>query len=107
MKTFIFENGTKKEIEENAKAEAQIFALICSYTIEMIDNDNFRCFGEPAKDSDYQNKKAALQEFAKEWQRAQSEIKSYYSDLAFWQSFFETYGKKYGLLNEFHENAIC
>ena len=32
---------------------------------------------------------------------------NYWSDLATWGEFFAKYGKRYGLMREFHENGIC
>lgn len=32
---------------------------------------------------------------------------SHWSDLATWGEFFAKYGKRYGLMREFHENGIC
>ena len=48
-----------------------------------------------------------LEYFAKDYQLRSSDIAMSYEDLAFFGSFFETYGEKYGLLEEFHENGIC
>jgi len=87
-----------------------LFKMIVSWQPEMIDNDRFQCH-EPTeayhRPVSYQFKKNALVEFAKEWQRCNSQISSSYEDLMFWGNFFETYGKKYGCLTEFHENGIC
>lgn len=46
-------------------------------------------------------------EFAKEYQRKTSELSMSYEELAIFGSFFEKYGEKFGVLDEFHENGIC
>ncbi len=48
-----------------------------------------------------------LEDFAKDYQLRSSDIALSYEDLAFFGDFFEKYGTKYGLLEVFHENAIC
>lgn len=54
-----------------------------------------------------ENNKMLLRAIAQQWQEDFANFNYSYSDLAKWQNFFEEYGKKYGLLKEFHENAIC
>ena len=48
-----------------------------------------------------------LVEFAKAYQIRTSELSMSYEDLAIFGSFFEKYGEKFGVLDEFHENGIC
>lgn len=43
---------------------------------------------------------------AQQWQADFANFNYSYSELAEWQNFFEEYGKKYGLIKEFKENAI-
>lgn len=109
-KWFYFENGSNPYGVLGNRPDL-LFKMIVSWQPEMIDNDRFKCPEKPTEAYyhavSYQFKKSALVEFAKEWQRAQSNISSSYEDLMFWQNFFETYGKKYGCLTEFHENGIC
>ena len=54
----------------------------------------------------YKDKKAAIQDKAIEYSNNQYPGLSY-NDLSYIESYFETYGKRYGLLREFRENAIC
>lgn len=54
-----------------------------------------------------ENNKMLLEAIAQQWQADFVNFNYSYSDLVGWQNFFEEYGKKYGLLKEFHENAIC
>lgn len=54
-----------------------------------------------------ENNKMLLRAIAQQWQEDFANFNYSYSELAEWQNFFEEYGKKYGLLKEFHENAIC
>jgi len=61
---------------------------------------------EPFKHS-YYAMKEVIRDFAIQWQANFEKFDYSYMDLANYQDFFTKYGKKYGLLNEFHENAIC
>jgi len=54
----------------------------------------------------YQDKKAAIEDKAIEYSNNQAGGLSY-GEIADIQGYFETYGKRYGLLREFRENAIC
>ena len=54
----------------------------------------------------YQDKKAAIEDKAIEYSNNNYPGLSY-NELSYIESYFETYGKRYGLLNEFRENAIC
>ena len=56
----------------------------------------------------YQEKKAECEHLAKIWQESNGEFIGWsYGELATIQEFFERNGKRYGLLKEFRENAIC
>lgn len=56
----------------------------------------------------YQERKQDLYNKAVEWSNSLGYYPNWsYSELATVSSFFEHYGKKYGLLTEFRENAIC
>jgi len=108
-KWFYFDDGSNPYGILGSRQDL-FFKMVVSWQPEMKNNDHFIChtptkaYHEPV---DYKFKKEALCEFAKEWQRVQSDIESSYEDLMWWGNFFEKYGKKYGLLTEFHENGIC
>lgn len=56
----------------------------------------------------YKERKEDLYNKAVEWSNNQGEYAAWsYGELAVIQGFFEKNGKRYGLLNEFRENAIC
>jgi len=56
----------------------------------------------------YQERKADLQDKAVEWSNTQGEYTAWsYGELADISDFFETNARRYGLLQEFRENAIC
>ena len=56
----------------------------------------------------YQERKNDLQNKAIEWSNSVGQYPKWsYGELATIQGFFETNGRRYGLLKEFQENAIC
>lgn len=55
----------------------------------------------------YTEKKASLEDLAKEWQGQFASYNWSYGELAEIGNFFERNGKRYGLLREFKENGIC
>ena len=54
----------------------------------------------------YQQQKSKLRDFAIEWQRNLTDYNYSMADFAYWGSYFYKYGKRYGILKEFKENAI-
>ena len=59
------------------------------------------------KGKNYTEKKASLEDLAKEWQGQFASYNWSYGELAEIGNFFERNGKRYGLLREFKENGIC
>ena len=59
------------------------------------------------KGKTYQERKAYTEELAKDWQYNYNDFSWSYGELAIVCDFFEKMGKRYGLLKEFKENAIC
>jgi hypothetical protein len=57
------------------------------------------------KQSYYQKRKAEVREEAIEYSYSEEELS--YGELADKQDYFRRLGKRYGLLREFKENAIC
>ena len=55
----------------------------------------------------YTEKKANLEDLAKEWQGQFASYNWSYGELATIGEYFNKNGKKYGLLREFKENCIC
>lgn len=55
----------------------------------------------------YQKRKEQIRQEAIEWQLDFSNHNYSWGELAIWQEHFERLGRRYGLLREFHENAIC
>lgn len=55
----------------------------------------------------YTEKKASLEDLAKEWQGQFASYNWSYGELATIGEYFNKNGKKYGLLREFKENCIC
>ena len=55
----------------------------------------------------YQQMKEKVRNEAIEWQMDFENHNYSYGELSVFQNYFETMGKRYGLLREFKENAIC
>jgi hypothetical protein len=55
----------------------------------------------------YQQKKEQVRNEAIDWQDWLSENNVSYEGLAIASDYFERQGRRYGLLQEFRENAIC
>lgn len=59
------------------------------------------------KGKNYAERKECLRNIAVDYSLIESELNLYWSELATIQDFFRANGKRYGLLKEFSENAIC
>ena len=59
------------------------------------------------KGKTYKEKKESLQELAIDWQLNFSGLSWSYAEIATIQEYFYRNAKKYGLVKEFKENAIC
>lgn len=55
----------------------------------------------------YAVRKAEVREEAIDWQLDFENHDYSWGELADWQTYFETLGRRYGLLTEFRENGIC
>jgi len=55
----------------------------------------------------YQKRKEEIRDLAVDWQLTWNNYCYSYAELAYWGDFFTKYGKRYGLLVEFHESGIC
>ena len=63
---------------------------------------DFKISGE-----NYEERKASLEDLAKEWQSHFSQYSWSYGELAEIEDYFYKNGKRYGLLKVFKENCIC
>ena len=103
---FIYKSGSNPYI---TTTNSRLFQMICKYYVEQFDNNSFVVCGLREWNGNrksYEGKKEVLRAFAVEWQRFFNETSYTWGELAKWGAFFEEYGKKYGLLTEFRENAI-
>ena len=57
--------------------------------------------------SNYEQKKEQIREQAIDWQSDFCNHNYSYGELHYFQCYFEKMGRRYGLLKEFRENAIC
>lgn len=55
----------------------------------------------------YALRKADVREEAIQWQAEVGSHNYSYGEFAWWSDHFERLGRRYGLLREFRENAIC
>lgn len=55
----------------------------------------------------YEEYKEKYRQEAIEWQLDFNNHNYSWSELAYYGDYFTKYGKRYGLLREFHENGIC
>ena len=101
---FDFCNGSNNYITFDTVA---FWKMIQKYHVIQVSENVFHVTGRRSHVFGYNDKKDLLREFAIDWQCMFSSLCYSWEDLAFWCDFFETYGKKYGLLYEFHENCIC
>lgn len=60
-----------------------------------------------SKKNYYALRKADVREEAIEWQADFCNHEYSYGEIAYFEDYFRRLGKRYGLLREFHENAIC
>lgn len=107
-KWFEFKDGSNPYgVWDNRQDE--FFKMVTAWNIRIRNNNNFICY-EPTqayyRTQNYNFYKEALRNFAIQWQGAQADLTISYEELAWYQTFFETYGKRYGLLREFRENGI-
>lgn len=58
------------------------------------------------KPKTYAERKNDIRDFAIFWQSIQNNLSLTYGDFADYQNYFETMGKRYGLIKEFKENGI-
>jgi len=55
----------------------------------------------------YAERKERAREKAIDWQLNESNKPMSWGEVAEWSNYFEKLGRRYGLLREFRENAIC
>lgn len=102
----IYENVTiedvRNDIEENQGAAPRV------PTIEELDEHIILFIPLIVSGRTYQERKNDLHNKAVEWSNTQGSYPRWsYGELGEIQDFFEKNGKRYGLLKEFKENAIC
>lgn len=87
---------------------ASFFDTLSRYSLEQVSELDFKIDFErrPVGDS-FEALQGLLRDFAVTWQENASHFDYAFSDLAAWSDFFETYGSKYNLLEEFRENGIA
>lgn len=101
---FEYQNGANPYITFTDK---RFFEMLLRYDVEQKGRSMFYVYGpRDHAMTTYRQKKHVLRDFAIGWQYNYANMGYSYSDLAEWAAFFTEYGRKYGLLSEFRENAI-
>lgn len=102
----IYENVTIEDVRNDIQENQG--AIVRYPTIEELD-EHIICFIPLiVSGKSYQERKADLKEKAIEWSNSVGQYPKWsYGELAIIEGFFETNGRRYGLLKEFQENAIC
>lgn len=91
-----------------ATAPRTFWKMLNNYDVEQVGPYSFRVNKpRPEHKCNYEYGKALLRDFAIEWQYNFSELDYSYGEMAIYNDFFATFGKRYGLLREFRENGIC
>ena len=102
----IYENVTIEDVRNDIQ-ENQGAAPRCP-SIEELDEQIVCFIPLIVCGKSYQERKADLKEKAIEWSNNQGSYPRWsYGELGEIQDFFERNGKRYGLIKEFRENAIC
>ena len=102
----IYENVTIEDVRNDIQ-ENQGAAPRCP-SIEELDEQIICFIPLIISGKSYQERKVDLHNKAVEWSNTQGSYPRWsYSELGEIQDFFEKNGKRYGLLKEFQENAIC
>ena len=100
----IFKNGGNPYI---TRTPARLISINCKYEVEQVESITLEAGGlrkNPPKT--YSEKKDMLEEVAKEWQYNFASFNYDWLSLSMWGDFFESMGKRYGLLTVFRENGI-
>ena len=101
----IYENVTIEDVRNDIQENQGAFPRVPS--IEELDKQIICFIPLIVSGKTYQERKADLHNKAVEWSNTQGEYPRWsYGELAEIQGFFETNGKRYGLIEEFRENAI-
>lgn len=89
------------------KTPEEAFKIFCKYDTLQIGDLSFLVTGiRSEKPTTYYGKRNLARNMVIDWQINFDRYSYCYSDLFTYQEFFETIGKKYGLIKEFRENAI-
>lgn len=102
----IYENVTIEDVRNDIQENQG--AIVRVPTIEELDEQIICFIPLIVSGKSYQERKADLQKKAIEWSNSVGQYPRWsYGELGEIQDFFERNGKRYGLLKEFRENAIC
>ena len=100
---FTYADGCNNYI---AKTQDELRRMLFKYEYEQTGERNFHIIGRAKKPTTYAEKQNAFRDIAIKWQNDFYKWCYTWQDVAEYGEFFETYGKRYGLLKEFRENGI-
>lgn len=86
---------------------SEFVAWLRNYRVEIVGHCTFKASDYRKAPATYANNKAAIEQLAHDWESYANEASMSYSEFADWYELFETLGRRFGLLAEFRENAIC
>ena len=98
-----FKNGSNPYICTN---EFEFLYMFKKYEIEML-KPGFYLVHDLRKNKTYDAMKAAAESLAIDYSHTFTDASLSWGEVSDLQDIFETLGKRYGLLRDFHENAIC
>ena len=86
---------------------SEFLAWLRNWDLEIVGTCAYIAHSAPSSPSTYANNKEAVRDLALKFERWANERDLSYGDFAEWGALFETLGRKFGLLTEFREKAIC
>lgn len=102
----IYENVTIEDVRNDIQENQGVFPRVP--TIEELDEQIICFIPLIVSGKTYQERKADLKDKAIKWSNSVGQYPRWsYGELATISDFFEKFGRRYGLLKEFHENCIC
>lgn len=104
---FEFTENTEGSNPYITTANKTLFDMLNNFEVEQTGDSFFVALKRKKPAKTYSEKKDLIRSIAIQWQADFEKFNYSWMQLSGWEDFFREYGKKYGLLTEFHENGIC